>query len=200
MVKKSVTCISLLFIGYGISYLYLDYRNKVIDLNNNELLLGKYFEREEETNTNIITTEINNDAAVTKEEYISILEIPRINFKRGLYDKESKDSIVDKNIIFLDKSDMPNQVNSRVIIVGHSGDTSNSYFKYLYKLKHNDKLYLYYNNVKYIYKVNDIYEIKKNGTLAVESNTDKKTLTLVTCKGSSKQLVIVSILQKEEKL
>lgn len=187
MVKKSVTCISLLFIGYGISYFCLDYCRGIKDLNNNELLIGKYFDND------------SDKRAVNKVDYSAVLEIPKIKFKRGLFDIDSKDNNLEKNIVFLDKSDMPNENNSRVIIVGHSGDTSNSYFKYLYKIKFKDILYLYYNNTKYTYKVTDIYEIKKTGKLALESNNNK-TLTLVTCKGSDKQLVIISTLYKEEKL
>lgn len=187
MVKKSITCISLLFIGYGISYFYLDYCREIRDLKDNELLIGEYFE------------DYNEKVSVNKIKYCAVLEIPKISFKRGLYDVGSKESVLEKNIVFLDKSDMPDQDNSRVIIVGHSGDTSNSFFKYLYKLKFNDLIYLYYNNTKYTYKITDIYEIKKTGQLALESNNNK-TLTLVTCKGSSKQLVIISTLQKEKKL
>ena len=183
MVRKSITCISLLFVGYGISYFYINNSKMYKDLNRNELLMTKYFE---------------NDTTV-KNPYVALLEIPKIGFKRGLYEQKNPESILSKNIIFLDVSDMPDKDLSRVIIVGHSGDTSNSYFKYLYKLKNNDKIYLYYKNIKYIYEVKDIYEITKNGTLALEPNKTNKTLTLVTCKGTSKQLVIISTLTKEEK-
>ncbi len=182
MVRKTVTCISLLFVGCGISYFCTSRYNSVKDLTSNELLIGKYFSNE-----------------VLEEDYEAILEIPKISFKRGLYKKDSLESDLDKNIMFLDVSDMPNEENSRVIIVGHSGAISNAYFKYLYKLKLNDKIYLFYNNIKYCYKVKDIYEVTKNGTLALESNKNEKTLTLVTCKGSNKQLVVVSTLTKEEK-
>lgn len=181
MVRKSITCISLLFIGYGISYYCFDKYNSIKDLNNNELLTYKYFYN-------------NKD---NKENYEAILSIPKINFKRGLYKKDSPLSELSKNIIFLDNSDYPDKKNSRVIIVGHSGAPSNAYFKYLYKLKLKDNIILYYNKKKYEYKVTDIYEIKKNGTLALESNRNNKTLTLVTCKGMDKQLVIISTLIKE---
>lgn len=185
MVRKSITCISLLFVGYGISYFCLNTNKSYKDLTRNELLVGKYFEKKEETDK--------------KTDYIAILEIPRINFKRGLFEQNNPESVINKNIIFLDVSDMPNKDYSRVIIVGHSGDTSNSYFKYLYKLRKNDKIYLYYDNIKYTYEIKDIYDIIKNGTLALEPNKTTKTLTLVTCKGTNKQLVIVSTLTKEEK-
>lgn len=185
MVKKSITCISLLFVGYGISYFCIRSNNAYKELTRNELLVGKYFEKNHQKN------EIN--------DFVAVLEIPIIRFKRGLYEQNSPESIIDKNIIFLDVSDMPDKDNSRVIIVGHSGDAYNSYFKNLYKLKQKDKINLYYNNIKYIYEIKDIYEIIKNGSLALEPNKGNKTLTLVTCKGSSKQLVIISTLTKEEK-
>lgn len=197
MVRKSITCISLLFIGCGISYFCFDKTYSVIDSKNNELLIGKYFKREIKNNNNEIDIKNNN---VSKEEYIAVLQIPKINFKRGLYKENSPENKLSKNIIFLDSSDMPNKDNSKVIIVGHSGAPSNAYFKNLYKLNFKDKLILYYDNYKYIYEVSDIYEIKKTGNLALESNKGVKTLTLVTCKGLDKQLVIVSTLTKEEKL
>lgn len=197
MVRKSVTCISLLFIGCGISYFCFDKFNGIKDLSNNELLIGKYFKREEANNEEKTTITNSRDE---KNEYIAILEIPKINFKRGLYKQDSPESELSKNIIFLDSSDMPDKDNSRVIIIGHSGAPSNAYFKNLYKLSLKDTLSLYYNNIKYSYKVTDIYEIKKTGTLALESNKESKTLTLVTCKGLDKQLVIVSTLTKQEKL
>ena len=184
MLRKSITCISLLFIGYGITFFGIDYHDKLEDIEENELEMAKYFERK----------------VIPKENpYVAVLEIPKLKFKRGLYKIKDPKSKLDKNIIFLDKSDMPDKEDSRVIIVGHSGATSNSYFKNIHKLKKKDKIYLYYDNVKYIYKVTDRYDIIKNGTLALESNHDKKTLTLVTCKGNTKQLVIIATLTKEEK-
>lgn len=182
MLRKSLTCISLLFVGCGISYFGIDYHEKLEDTSTNELLIGHYFKREEQV----------------KDEFIAILEMPKLKFKRGLYAIENPNNMIDKNIAFLDKSDMPSDDNSRVIIAGHSGNRSNSYFKNLYKLKNKDKIYLYYNNIKYIYEVTDRYDIIKNGTMALEPNHNKKTLTLVTCKSSNKQLVIISTLKKQE--
>ena len=185
MLRKSITCISLLFIGYGITFFGIDYHDKLEDAHENELLTAKYFERK-------VSSKPKDNP------YIAILEIPKLKFKRGLYEIKDPKSKLDKNIVFLDKSDMPDMQNSRVIIVGHSGATSNSYFKNIHKLKKKDTIYLYYDKIKYTYKVTDRYDIIKNGTLALESNHDKKTLTLVTCKGNTKQLVIIATLTKEE--
>lgn len=184
MVRQSITCISLLFIGCGITYYGFDKYNTIKDLDNNELLTYNYFHK--------------NKKKESKKEYVAILEIPVISFKRGLYNKKSPENNISKNIIFLDESDMPDKKNSKVIIVGHSGAPSNAYFKNIYKLKMKDNINFYYKNKKYEYIVTDIYEIKKNGTLALESNKSNKTLTLVTCKGMDKQIVIVSTLKKEK--
>ena len=194
MVKRSITCISLLFIGCGISYFCIDKKNEVKNMKNNELLIDNYFNKEKNSS--------NSNLEKTKkiDEYVAILQIPKIDFKRGLYKESSPENKISKNIVFLDSSDMPDKNNSRIIIVGHSGAPSNAYFKNLYKLVINDILILYYDDYKYTYKVTDIYEIKKTGTLALESNKETKTLTLVTCKGLDRQLVIVSTLTKEEKL
>ena len=142
MLRKSITCISLLFIGCGISYFGMDYKEAFVDVNTNRVLVGKYFEKPKE-----------------KNNYTAVLEIPKLKFKRGLYDIDNPESEINKNIIFVDKSDMPDEDNSRVIIVGHSGAPSNAYFKDLYKLRKNDLIYLYYNDVKYIYQVSEIYDI-----------------------------------------
>ncbi len=188
MIRKSIKCISLLFIGCGISYFIVDNTEKVIDDKYNSLLISNYYEKEEDIKKN------------KKRDYVALLEIPKINFKRGLYSIDDPRNILSKNIIFLDKSDMPDKKNSRVIILGHSGDVSNAYFKNLYKLKKGNIIKLDYKNKKYEYKITDIYEVIKSGRLALESNKDKKTLTLVTCKGNDKQLVIISTLISEDKL
>lgn len=183
MRKRNITCISLLFIGCGITYFYLDTKNNIHDIVHNNIEIEAYYN--------------NKPGSTNTTRYIAILEIPSIKLKRGLYSVTDPLSKIEKNIIFLDKSDMPDKKNSKVIIVGHSGDTTNSYFKNLYKLKYQDMIYLNYDNKEYKYTITDIYEIKKNGTLAIESNKDKRTITLVTCKGSNKQLVIVGTQTKE---
>ena len=183
MLKRKITCISILFIGCGITYFYLDTKNSIQNTIRNNIEIEAYYN--------------NKPGSINTTRYISILEIPSINFKRGLYEINDPLSKLDNNIIFLDKSDMPDKKNSMVIIVGHSGDTSNSYFKGLFKLKYNDLIYLDYDGYKYKYKITDIYEIKKNGNLAIESNKDKRTIALVTCKGNKKQLVIIGTQEKE---
>ena len=88
--------------------------------------------------------------------YIAVLEIPKINLKRGLVDKTSKYNDVDINIYTLKESVFPNeQANSHVILASHSGSGYHSYFRKLNNLEMKDKVYLYYENIKYIYEITD---------------------------------------------
>lgn len=85
----------------------------------------------------------------------------------------------------------PNELNSNVIIGGHSGDSSNAYFNDLILLEIGDKVVLYYDNVKYIYIVDSIKEVFDTD-ISVLNNTGEKILTLLTCKNNdiSKRIVV----------
>ncbi len=84
----------------------------------------------------------------------------------------------------------------------YSGTSDVSYFNDLYKLRYKDKVYVYYNNVKYKYMINDYYEEKKTGSIIIKSNSNIKTIVLTTCKPISfnKQLVYIGYLYDEEYL
>lgn len=132
---------------------------------------------------------LNNE----ESKYISVLEIPKINFKRGLTEEYN----IDKNISFLEDSDMPNEKNSTTIIAGHSGNSSNSYFNDLYKLKIGDYANLFYNKEKYQYQIYNIEKIDKTGKLELRKENYKR-LILITCEESDKQLIIYFKLLKKE--
>ena len=133
-----------------------------------------------------------------KEEnynYIGVVEIPTIDFKRGFFNIDDRNNIVDKNIEVLINSDMPDVTNGILAIAGHSGSGRTAYFKNLYKLKVNDEINVYYNNTKYIYKVNKNYEVDKNGIIDVSRDKEQTTLVLTTCsKNKTKQVVVLAYL------
>lgn len=81
--------------------------------------------------------------------------------------------------------------NSNVVIGGHSGSSSNSYFRNLKLLDEGDEVILYYNNNKYNYIVYNIKEVVDTD-LSVLKNTNEQLLTLLTCKDTdfSKRIVI----------
>ncbi|MGN0993467.1 MAG: sortase [Bacilli bacterium] len=129
--------------------------------------------------------------------YIAVLEIPKINLKKGLYGYNSIYNNVDKNIEILNDSKMPNKENSMLILASHSGNSSVSYFNNLSKLQKNDLVIFYYDGVKYFYKIIDFYTKNKSGFIDKPKFKSGKYIILTTCKDSLNQLVYIGKLVKE---
>ena len=115
------------------------------------------------------------------EEYLGVLDIPKINFYKGFYSKTSSLNNVQFNLFVLKESDYPDVVNGNLIIAGHSGNYNNSYFNDLYKLSIDDTVTVHYQRKDYIYKITKIYNEKKTGTVRILRNRNKTSLTLITC-------------------
>ena len=129
--------------------------------------------------------------------YIGVLEIPKINIKRGFLNIKDKGNNVNKNLQVIKGSDMPNVKNGNLIIAAHSGNSYISYFKNLHKLSNDDVAYVYFNNIKYTYKVVGKYDSEKNGKVTIHRDNKKNTLTLITCSQTDKTKQIVYILELE---
>lgn len=127
------------------------------------------------------------------ESFAGILEIPKIGFSKGFYYKESELNNVKFNLKILDVSSYPDQERGNVIIIGHSGNYSNSYFANLYQLEISDVASINYKNKKYNYKVVNIYNETKDGTVTIYRDETKSCLTLITCTkdDDSKQTVYI---------
>lgn len=136
------------------------------------------------------------------EEFIAILEIPKISLKKGLVAKESNNNNLSKNIMIMPISTMPNVDKGNFVLASHSGIGYLAFFKNLYKLTINDLIYVYYNNVKYIYIINDIYDEEKRGTVTIFKNIEDTAITLITCKykDETKQTVYVGILTNKNSI
>lgn len=130
----------------------------------------------------------------TSNDYLAVIEIPKISLRRYLYDVNSKQNDVDKNIEVLKNSDMPSVKGGNLILAGHNGNTSVGHFKNLHKLVINDEIIIYYNNIKYVYKVSKIYDVLKTGTVAIKRDKSQNTVTLITCLGNDRQLVVIGYL------
>lgn len=194
-----LTTIGIFFILIGSSILIYrtiqNYQQEKIENDSIEIFL-----QEETTNETLLEEkqeEIKEEQP--KVNYVAVIEIPKINLKKGLVDKNSIDNNVDKNIYTLKESIFPDEEKySQIILASHSGNSYVSHFRRLNELKIDDKIYLYYNSKKYTYKVVKKYEIEKNGTANIgiykESN-----INLITCvDGTNKQLVIAGIMIEEE--
>lgn len=146
------------------------------------------------------TVKVDNSTTIKEEKetvsynYIAVLEIPKINLKRGLFPINDKNNNVDKNVEILQNSDMPNVTNGTLALAGHSGNSRIAYFYKLYKLKESDQVYIYYQNIKYIYQVSKIERQDKDGTISFTKTKDTTELILTTCdqQNKGKQIVVVA--------
>lgn len=129
--------------------------------------------------TEEVPEEVQSD--YTYEEYLGIIEIPKINLYKGFYNKKSNLNNVKFNLYVHPESNYPDTDKGNLIIAGHSGNYNNSYFANLYQLENGDEITIHYNNQKYIYKITKIYNEEKTGRVRILRNKNKTTLTLVTC-------------------
>ncbi len=135
----------------------------------------------------------------TDSNYIAVLEIPKLQLIRGLFDIEEDRNNIEENIQILKESDFPNVENGTMILAGHSGIGKSAYFKHLDNLQIGDLIFLYYQGVKYVYQLSSRYEIEKTGYFQVHKNDQKNTLILITCKlKTNLQLVFISELLYQE--
>ena len=168
--------------------------SNLIKVNNENYEVNSYF-----NNYNEEVGYINNNK--NKEEYLGILEIKKIKLRKGFYKLNSNLNNVDKNIMIVSSSDMPNVNKGNLILASHSGNSSVSYFRYLDKLDMEDIASIYYLGKKYDYKLINYYDVDKNGIVQIIKNNDINTLTLITCKkNTDKQTVFIFELNKEGKL
>ena len=137
----------------------------------------------------------NSQKQVYRYNYIGYIEIPKIGVKRGFLDLSSRYNNVDYNVTVIQGSNYPDVTNGNLILAAHSGNCSYCYFDDLYKLSIGDSAYITYGGVKYSYKIVDIYEVEKTGTVAIYRDYSKKVLTLITCTRNSTTKQTVYILE-----
>jgi LPXTG-site transpeptidase (sortase) family protein len=189
---------SFMYIGRIAYNYYVELR----DYNKAQEFLNIGKEEVEEVKVDIDEEEIKEQSKQEEKKtfnynYIGVLEIPKINIKRGFLNIKDKGNNVNKNLQVIKGSDMPNVKNGNLIIAAHSGNSYISYFKNLHKLSNDDVAYVYFNNIKYTYKVAGKYDVEKNGKVTIHRNNKKNTLTLITCSQTDKTKQIVYILELE---
>ena len=189
---------SFMYIGRIAYNYYIELR----DYNKAQEYLNIGKEEVEEIKVDIDEEEIKEqpkqeEKKTSNYNYIGVLEIPKINIKRGFLNIKDKGNNVNKNLQVIKGSDMPNVKNGNLIIAAHSGNSYISYFKNLHKLSNDDVAYVYFNNIKYTYKVAGKYDAEKNGKVTIHRDNKKNTLTLITCSQTDKTKQIVYILELE---
>ena len=160
---------------------------------------GSSVETTEEEN---IITDSNNDTSKKYDvnQYVGYLEIPKINFNKGFYPKESEQNNVDKNLLLVKEASYPDVAQGNLIIAGHSGTAWNSFFNDLYKLSVGDTAKVKFQGKTYTYKFVNIYKASKTGTISIYRNSKRTTLTLVTCTNndSTTQTIYIGELESVE--
>ena len=107
------------------------------------------------------------------------MSIPKIDLEQPLYQKESKQNSIDKNVAFLKESTYPNEGKDRVILCAHSGTGKIAFFQELDHLQQNDLIYLTYQDKTFTYYVENIKVTRKDGTISIPQQ--KHILILTTC-------------------
>ena len=195
--KSQLIIVGSLLIIVGIGIIGGKYLYNYIQDKNEEKLIDVFFEEQEEITDNTdneIPEEVKETPkpTETKIDYFAVIKIPKIGLEKGLAPKGSYYNNVNRNILVVKESDMPDKEKGNVILAGHSGNGRTAYFKNLYKLDIDDEVSIFYNGNEYKYKVVNHYDIEKTGTANIVRNGEKSTLTLITCRhNTNKQIVYI---------
>lgn len=135
---------------------------------------------ERNTNTSYISTKEN-------DKIIGTLTINKINLSKDIYDIDNTHNNVDENVTVL------NDDINLIVLAAHSGPGYIAFFDDLDKLELNDIIKLNFKGKDLEYKVTNIEEQVKDGTIEI-NKTNKQRLILTTCskKDKNKQLVITT--------
>ena len=128
--------------------------------------------------------------------YVGFLSIPKIDLKKGFTEIDNKYNNVNRNIEVIKPSNYPDVLKGNFIIAGHSGSSSVSFFKDLYKLALDDNVFITYNGNEYKYKIKNIYTDLKDGDVVVRRNKNATTLTLITCTKGDKTTQTIYICER----
>ena len=182
--SKIILCLIIIYIFINTINLSIEKNKEIKTKNKIEYTLEKEITYKEKTNV-----------------YDSILSIPKIGLKRGIYKVTDKQNNIEANIMIHYSSVYPDKDNSNIILIAHSGSGSKAYFKELYKLDNDSLIEFYYQHTKYVYKIANIYSINKNGKALINRDKNKKTITLITCdsQDKTKQIVYIGYLIDEIK-
>lgn len=149
--------------------------------------------KDDENNLGTESKVLKNE--VLEDEYLGIISIPKIGLRKKLYDIGSYRNDVDRNIEVLDTSKMPDVMGGNFILAAHNGNTSLGYFRDLHRLKVGDEVTIDYKNKNYVYEVSKIYDVLKTGEVAIKRDKSQSTITLITCLGNDRQLVVIGYLR-----
>lgn len=193
--------LGIFLFSFGSFYLISYYYKNETKVNQELEMVEIFFDTEDETEIILEQKKEDKNEKEEKEKnnYMAVLEIPKINLKRGIFDRNNIYNNVNKNVYMLKETILPDENDiSHIILAAHAGNSYRAFFKNLKKLEMNDNIYFYYKGIKYIYEVINKYEIKKTGKFEFKQSNNSD-ITLISCiNGTRKQIVYVATLVKQE--
>jgi sortase A len=134
------------------------------------------------TSDNLDSKPVNLDKPSNQYYYLSI---PKLNIIDATVEVGGTD--LKKNIIQYPQTALPGQVGNAVLF-GHSVlpqfFNPKSYltiFSTLFRLKIGDEIFVNYDNIKYRYLVEEMYEVQPTDLSVLEQRFDGRYFTIVTC-------------------
>ena len=189
-----IAALLLLSGGFLLSYPYLSAKRVyAFDYMNEKFFETKTVVLEEE---NMLDVKEETTVDEIPTSYIGMLQIPKLGIQRGFLDKRASGNNVDENITVLKESDYPDVSKGNFILAGHSGPTAISFFDSLYQLEVGDIATVTYKDKTYTYKLAYSYKVLKTGTVQINRDRDKTTLTLITCTNHDNTTQTVYILER----
>ena len=206
--KNAKLTISILFAFMGlclICYTYFDTIKDNLFSEKNINMIEEVVEFDEDQGQELSLVEIERDEEVDagngRYDYVGYLTISSLGIERGFTKIGNPYNSVKYNIQVIQGSSMPIDKNGNLILAAHSGTSSIGYFNKLHYLELGAEAKITYGNKIYNYKLVNIYEVEKDGTVEINRDASKNTLTLITCtyESNTKQTVYIFELDSVEK-
>ena len=136
--------------------------------------------------------EVKEELKIEEKEIMTIT-ISKLNINNKIYQADSSLNNIDKNVIIMKGSSMPDQDKGVLLIGAHSGVGKIAYFKNLNKINIGDEVVINYNNKNYLYKVTNKYLDFKDDSISFNNLPNSKRLILYTCNPNDKNNFLIVI-------
>lgn len=186
MIKFIIKIFNIIFICLLVNIFFdinkVKYKENNLNIAKEKVVINKNINKFEEKK------KINK---MIKNKYWGYIEIPKLKIYYGFYSLNDQKNQIKNGIEVMSGSSLPSINGSNIVLVAHSGIAYNVLFDRLDVLGIEDEVNLYFNNIKYIYKVKRILKKDKKDILST-IKTNKNTLILITCdkKEKDKNLIV----------
>lgn len=181
----SITTMLLLFSFYMYNFYKLQKNEKI----SNHLSYNYHTLKLYSSNNPNTYSDLPNTGSYTENAIIGEIKIPTLEISYPIFSMLDDETLKVSPCIFYGKMP-PNTGN--LCIAGHNYN-NNQFFSLIYKLKKEDKIYIYdLNNHEYVYSVFANYEVKTDDLSPIYLyNKNQCELTLITCNNLNNNRIII---------